>query len=113
MYANSNNNLVNNSINIYPNPAKSTLNLNITQPLRSSPPTTQGTSSIARSLAANANTVYGIKIVSSTGFVMKTATTTAQDWQTDVSGLMPGTYIIQVTNNYNNSLVGKGTFVKL
>ena len=31
MYANSNNNLVNNSINIYPNPAKSTLNLNIMQ----------------------------------------------------------------------------------
>jgi len=113
MYANSNNNLVNNAINIYPNPAKSTLNLSITQPFSSGPSTTQSISSIAKPLAAITNTVYGIKIVSSTGFVMKTATTTANDWQTDVSGLMPGTYIIQVTNNYNNSLVGKGTFVKL
>ncbi len=113
MYANTNNNLVNTSINIYPNPAKSTLNLNIMQPLNSGQTTTQNISSIAKPLTVIASTVYGIKIVSSTGFVMKTATTTAQDWQTDVSGLMPGTYIIQVTNNYNNSLVGKGTFVKL
>jgi len=113
MYGNSNNNLVNNNLSIYPNPAKSTLNLNINQPFSLNQSTAQSSSSIANPLAAIANTVYGIKIVSTTGFVMKAATTTAQDWQTDVSGLMPGTYIIQVTDNRNNSLVGKGTFVKL
>ncbi len=113
MYANSNNNLVNNNLSIYPNPAKSTLNLSINQSFSSNPSTTQGTDSITKPLATVASALYGIKIVSSTGSIMKMATTTAQDWQTDVSGLMPGTYIIQVINNNNNSLVGKGTFVKL
>jgi len=113
MYANSNNNLVNNNLSIYPNPAKSTLNLSISQSFSSNPSTTQGTDSITKPLATVASTLYGIKIVSSTGSIMKMATTTAQDWQTDVSGLMPGTYIIQVIDNHNNSLVGKGTFVKL
>ncbi len=113
MYANSNDNLVNNNLSIYPNPAKSTLNLNINQSFGSTPYTTQSSSSIAKPLAAIAGTVYGIKIVSSTGSVMKAVTTTAQDWQTDVSSLTPGTYIIQVINNSNNSVVGKGTFVKL
>jgi hypothetical protein len=44
---------------------------------------------------------------------MKTATTNQQSWATDVSGFIPGTYIIQVVNNGDKSLVGKSTFIKL
>jgi trimeric autotransporter adhesin len=51
--------------------------------------------------------------VNNTGSVLKTASTNQQDWQTDVSSLMPGTYILQVIDNHDNSVIGTGTFVKL
>jgi hypothetical protein len=109
MYTNANN-LVKSNIALYPNPAKSTLNLTITQPFNAD------ASQIINPVnppATGTNTVYGIKIVNSLGSVMQTASTNQQDWQTDVSRLMPGTYVIQVINNGNNTLVGKGTFIKL
>jgi sugar lactone lactonase YvrE len=105
MYANINAALKN-AVNIYPNPSVSTINLSID-------PLSGANASAGQGTTANINTVYGIKIVSNTGALIKSATTTQQNWQTDISALMPGTYIIQVVNNENKSVVGKGTFVKL
>ena len=62
---------------------------------------------------ATGGQVYGIKIVSMTGAVLKQTTSSSPNWQSDVSSYMPGTYVIQVVNSKDNSMVGKGTFVKL
>ena len=112
MYANSNG-LAKSNINIYPNPATSTLNLTITPPFSQNSTTGLITSSTGNAAVPAGNTVYGIKIVNNTGSVLKTASTNQQDWQTDVSSLMPGTYILQVIDNHNDSIIGTSTFVKL
>ena len=100
------------NISIYPNPSNGVINLAITgqtvptnQPLQ-----TTGSTTAAGSTGQQ---VYGIKIVSMTGAVLKQTTSSSPNWQSDVSGYMPGTYIIQVVNSKDNSMVGKGTFVKL
>jgi len=109
-------NAANSNINIYPNPAKNVINL-VMQSLRTTDPNTGST--ITMSKTANvlskkaANTTYNIKIVNITGLVVKTAVSAQPTWQNDVSDLPPGTYIVQVLNNFDKSLVGKGTFVKL
>lgn len=103
----------NNSVNVYPNPATSTVNLSITPGLSANLISVQSTNAAAGQPLQTANPVFGIKIVSSNGYVMKTTTTTQQTWQTDVSGLMPGTYFIQVINNNDKSMVGKASFIKL
>ncbi len=112
MYANSNS-LTKGNINIYPNPAVGTLNLTITPTFSSSSNTGQITNSSANPSAPAGNTVYGIRIVNNTGSVLRTASTNQQDWQTDVSSLIPGTYILQVIDNHDNSVIGTSTFVKL
>lgn len=101
MYANASS-LAHNNISVYPNPTRNALNLTIIPAI---------TSQAAAALATN--TVYGIKIVNNTGYVIKQTTTNAVNWQTDVSNLLPGTYVIQVVNNSTNSIVGHGTFIKL
>jgi hypothetical protein len=105
IYGNSGNNTAGN-ISVYPNPANSIINLGINQ-----------TSSIATSFSASQPTVstqsYTIKIINISGEVVTTATSSKSNWEGNVSGLNPGTYIIQVVNNSNKSGVGKSTFVKL
>jgi hypothetical protein len=101
MYDNTGN-TANNPINIYPNPAKGILNLQIT-PANNS----------LNSSAVTTTAVYGIKIMSTSGALVKSVTTTQQNWQADISNLLPGTYIVQVVNNNNESVIGKGTFIKL
>jgi trimeric autotransporter adhesin len=96
--------IVKNNISLYPNPAQSTINLTIMPNAA-----TQSTGSAATA----SSTGYTIKIMSAAGLIVKSTTTTEQTWQTNVSGLLPGTYIMQVVNNSDNSLVGKGTFVKM
>ncbi|WP_426670216.1 hypothetical protein ACPPVU_03010 [Mucilaginibacter sp. McL0603] len=59
------------------------------------------------------NALYNIITVNASGQIVKTATTSQINWQANVSGLLPGTYVLQVVNSSDNSLVGKGTFVKL
>jgi len=113
IYGNANSSLTKTNITIYPNPAKSTLNLNITPGFKTNPATQQNLNPGIPALASTGSNVYNIKIVNSLGQVIKTATTGDQNWQTDVSGLVPGTYILQVINNNNSSVVGKGTFIKL
>jgi hypothetical protein len=113
-------NLASNYINIYPNPASGTINLAIspiTAAAAGSNLSALQTAAITPGLPASAGTTetasYQIRIVNITGEVVKTATSTTTNWQANVGGLLPGTYIIQVTNNNDNSLVGKGTFIKM
>ena len=79
-------------LNVYPNPATSLLNL-----------------TIADTSAAS----YQITITSSTGALIKQATSAQSTWETAVSNLIPGTYLIQVVDNKDKSLIGKTKFVKL
>ena len=108
MYTTGTTGIVKNNILIYPNPAKNALNVTIIPPFASAVNPTKGGG--ASSPIAG---IYGIKMVNSLGIVVKTATTTQENWQTDVSNLVPGTYIIQVVNNYDNSVIGKAGFIKL
>jgi hypothetical protein len=106
MFGNANNSLVKTGIIIYPNPTKSTLNLNVA-------PGFNNTDSITLQNPGSSSVAYTIQIVNILGTVVTKAATTEQNWQTDVSRLMPGTYIIKVNNARDNSPVGQGTFVKL
>jgi len=105
MYGNATS-LVKTGITVYPNPAKSIVNLSIATGFN------PGTSVASISNPA-AGMSYDIQIASISGSSVAKATTNQQCWQTDVSVLMPGTYIITVTNNKDKSLVGKAKFVKL
>jgi hypothetical protein len=105
-----------NNITIYPNPAGNIIHLVMLSPNASFPGLAmQGKTVKTIGLAANptANALYSIKIINITGFVVKTATARQDNWQCDVTNLHPGTYIIQVQNDADNSPMGKGTFVKL
>ena len=102
----------NNNVALYPNPTSGPLNLVIAKIINTNSPASQiiGAGLTAPPTVTN---TYSIKIVSASGAIIKTLTTTNPNWQTDVSGLLPGTYILQVVNKSDNSLIGKGTFVKL
>ena len=102
---------VENPISLYPNPTQSTINLTI-NPVFASYTSTATITSDSFSTSENGLT-YNIKIVNSSGLVVKTETTKSKDWHADVKNLLPGTYVMQVYNGKDNSLVGKGSFVKL
>ena len=101
MYGNNTTSLVKTGLIVYPNPATSTLNLNIAPGFNSNEYTL--TSSLS----------YNIQITNILGSVVRQTTTNVQAWQTDVSNLMPGTYTVKVVNNSNQSVVGSQTFIKL
>jgi len=116
-YSGSGNNSMANRINIYPNPTSGIVNLSIAQNngLISNLSPLQAIN-LVPSLVNNQATApqsYEIKIISITGSVIKTAKSKQPSWQGNLSGLTPGTYIIQVSNSSDSSLVGKSTFVKL
>ena len=56
---------------------------------------------------------YHILVTNSSGSIVKEATVTQPYWQDNISNLLNGTYLIQVVNNKNNSVVGETKFVKL
>lgn len=93
-YANTDNNLVRHNINVYPNPVNSTINLAIA------------------SQSTDAST-YNIRFMNSTGLIVKEVISSQTSWQGNISSLQPGTYIVRVTNNKNQSFVGENKFVKL
>ncbi len=82
-----------NALSIYPNPSVNTINLAIV-------PKSQG------------NTTYNIKVSNSSGMVVKLASVADTKWQDNVSSLLTGTYLIEVTDK-NGSVVGQTKFVKL
>ncbi len=106
------------NISVYPNPSNGVINLAINQQKGNAPAgisalqSTSITSALASSpLLANAS--YNIRIVSMTGSVVRTASSSSANWQDNLSSLSPGTYVIQVVNSRDNSLVGKSTFIKM
>jgi len=81
-------------LSLYPNPAVNTINLTIV-------PQSQG------------NTTYDIRISNGAGLVVKRATISDVSWQNNISGLLVGTYLIEVVDKKDNSVVGQIKFVKL
>jgi hypothetical protein len=105
MYGNTTNSLVKTGMMVYPNPAISTVNVNFAPGLNSSSAPSTG--------ATTTGQAYNVQITSMIGSVVKAATVNQQTWQTDISELLPGTYIIQVTSKTNNNVIGEQKFVKL
>ncbi len=94
MYAASSGTLANNLISVYPNPARSTINLTIVgQP--------------------TATAAYSIVVTNSLGIPVKQATVAQPEWQSSIGNLVPGDYVIRVVNNKDKNLVGQIKFVKL
>jgi len=95
MYSDLSNNIAGNII-LYPNPAKNTINLSVTQ-----------------SSDAVPNTSYSITFMSSNGQVVKKTVSSKAQWQENISELLPGTYLVYIVNSSDQNLVGKSKFVKL
>jgi len=93
-YAYQRNSLMVNNLMIYPNPGLNNINLAIQNP----------TSDI---------TSYSIRFMNSSGVVVKQFTSAQAVWQGSVSGLEAGTYVVQVLNGKNASLIGETKFVKM
>ncbi len=93
-YAGLSNKLAKSNINLYPNPASSTINLNITD-------------------AVANNGKFNIQISNSSGLLIRQATSATQNWQADVSNLHPGTYLVRVVNSANQTEIGSTKFVKM
>ena len=102
MYGNTST-LVKTGIVVYPNPASNILNLAIAPGFNSSSGLSQESSTLS----------YNVQIANILGAIVIKTTSNQQSFQTDVSGLMPGTYVINVTNSKDNSSVGQATFIKL
>ncbi len=90
---NSSNVLISN-ISIYPNPAKDVINVTII-----------GTNGAAGTYIAT--------IINSDGSVIRSSSSSQATWQSSVSDLLPGTYILRVMNTTNQQLVGVNKFIKL
>ncbi len=116
-YTNLSDNGTSNALTVYPNPTSGMVNLSIDQnaAIASDLSALQSLSSAPGLIGGKtaSSNVYEIKIISINGAVIKTVTSSQPNWQGNFTGLVPGTYIIQVINNKDNSLVGKSTFVKL
>ncbi|MDB5131746.1 MAG: Cadherin-like beta sandwich domain protein, partial [Mucilaginibacter sp.] len=110
--------LASNTIIVYPNPSTGIINVAVAGEARSNPLTQLTLSSLqapatTTAAAAPGTQSYNITIVNSNGAVIKTTNSNQPSWQDNVSSLLPGTYLIQVVNNKDKSIVGKGKFVKL
>jgi len=112
MYSSNANSIAKSNISLYPNPAKSSINLTIDPVFASAAKISQSGGGMSNLAVTQPATVYNIQIVNSGGAVMKTASTNQVNWQNDVSRLLPGTYILRVVDSKNN-FIGESTFVKL
>ena len=98
-------------ISVYPNPTNGMLNVAVNQGTIATSGLNQVT--VGNTGKSASGQTYDIRITNMTGEVLKTVTSASATWQNDVSGLLPGTYIIQVLNHGSSSVVGRSTFVKL
>lgn len=94
-FANQGNDMADNNINVYPNPAGSTINMTLNTEVK-------GKASI-----------YNFTITNNYGLVVKQGTSAQINWQTNISDLRPGTYIIQVVNDRDKTFIGRSKLVKL
>lgn len=117
LYSNSGNDADKNAINVYPNPTTGILNLVINQNINTSSYALSGLQTFETSLLSGNQPTspqsYDINIISIDGAIVRSVKSSQASWQDNLSGLQPGTYIIQVLNDSNKSLIGKSTFVKL
>lgn len=79
-------------INIYPNPTATFINLAIDPDSKISS--------------------CSIRIMSAGGTVVREGITQQLTWRANIANLKPGTYLVQVTNNRDRTLVGVASFVK-
>jgi len=99
VYTTGNNQLAGAAVSVYPNPAKSTLNVSIVPSIKQ--------------IVQPVKTTFNITITGSNGTVIKKATSTQTEWQDNVTGLLPGSYVLQVVDNADKKVVGQAKFVKL
>jgi hypothetical protein len=93
MFANKPQNTISSIICLYPNPATDVIH--------------------AEMLIGNGSTVkYKINITNSEGKVIATATSSQSNWQNNVAAFVPGTYIMQVVNSKDNTVLGFKKFIK-
>lgn len=83
-----------NILSVYPNPVSNSINLAINAP-------------------AVTNASFNIKVINSSGLVVKETTSSQATWQGSMSNLQPGIYLIRVLNSKNDSVVGETKFIKL
>jgi hypothetical protein len=79
-------------ISVYPNPTADVINLTINPNLK---------------VAA-----YSVRIINSSGTVVKENISQQATWNANISYLKPGSYLVQVTNNNDKSVIGIASFVK-
>jgi sugar lactone lactonase YvrE len=94
LYTDLNDALTGNKLNIYPNPASSTI-------------------SLAIATDATSPATYKISFTNSMGTVVKTFTSSQASWQGNISSLLPGSYLVRVTDDKTQSFVAESKFVKL
>ncbi|MBS1503812.1 MAG: T9SS type A sorting domain-containing protein [Bacteroidetes bacterium] len=82
------------ALNLYPNPAVNTINVSF---VPKSPD----------------NTTYNVSITNSAGLVVANARISGANWQGSINNLLPGTYLVNITNNKDNQLVGQTKFIKM
>jgi hypothetical protein len=101
------------NIYVYPNPARSLINLGFSDHAltKLNLSAVQGLNN--GTLPTSANGSYLIKIISVRGTIVKSMISAEPNLKDDVSALLPGTYVVQVLDNKDKSLVGKAAFVKL
>jgi hypothetical protein len=56
---------------------------------------------------------YNVRVTNSTGMIVRQATITQPTWKDNVSNLLTGTYLVQVVDSKDNSVIGQTKFVKL
>jgi len=106
----------NSTLNIYPNPSNGVIHLAINPGDGNGSSGTLQVNSQGQGFGVSKSATvasYSIKIVNIKGITVKSAIASSASWQDNVSSLAPGTYIVQVTSNSDNKLVGESTFVKL
>ncbi|WP_121809801.1 T9SS type A sorting domain-containing protein [Mucilaginibacter kameinonensis] len=93
MFTNKPQNTLSANMNLYPNPATDVIH--------------------AEMQFNNGSAIkYKINITNSEGKLMATATSSQANWQNNVASYVPGTYIMQVVNSNDNTVVGFKKFIK-
>lgn len=86
-------------VSVYPNPARNIINVSIVPSIKQIP--------------QPVNVSYNIIITGSNGNVVQKSSSSQPEWQGTVGNLLPGSYVVQVLDNKNNSVVGQSKFIKL
>jgi hypothetical protein len=79
-------------IAVYPNPTANVINLTINPNLKAA--------------------AFYIRIINSSGAVVKENVSQQNTWNANISNLKPGSYLVQVTNDNDKSIIGTASFVK-